>query len=291
MYKFIQPTARVLGSGALALALAAGGSSALGSESAQAALNQALEAFGARQQMAHPLPDIEPGLAVEVQDLVMMNLAPDYGGVVGYWWSVASSQEMVVSSLLENMFTSSGATLDSVAGVEQVAYLGWMLRVRPQGIGTMDEASPWYESFSELIPAVVIRDRLLAPEQKGDWSAMTITNAGVRYLVLGMPWQLGKEEGVTLLGARLEALLADNAGEKLAEASVIFAARDASGMINELRAKLSARGRFLRDSDLLWLGPTGPGVSLGVTGRLSADFSTPLGQRRIVFAIRSPDST
>ena len=291
MYKFIQPTARVLGSGALALALAAGGSSAFGSESAQAAFNRALEAFGARQQMADPLPDIEPGLAVEVQDLVMMNLAPDYGGVVGYWWSVASSQEMVVSSLLENMFTSSGATLDLAAGAEQVAHLGWMLRVRPQGIGTVDEAAPWYESFSELIPAVVIRDRLLAPEQKGDWSAMTITNAGVRYLVLGMPWQFGKEEGATLLGARLEALLADNAGEKLAEASVLFAARDASGMINELRAKLSARGRFLRGSDLLWLGPTGPGVSLGVTGRLSADFSTLLGQRRIVFAIRSPDST
>ena len=141
MYKFIQPTARVLGSGALALALAAGGSSAFGSESAQAALNQALEAFGARQQMADPLPDIEPGLAVEVQDLVMMNLAPDYGGVVGYWWSVLSSQEIVVSSLLENMFTSSGATLDLAAGAEQVAHLGWMLRVRPQGIGTMDEAA------------------------------------------------------------------------------------------------------------------------------------------------------
>ena len=100
MYKFIQPTARVLVSGALALALAAGGSSAFGSESAQAALNQALEAFGARQQTADPFPDIEPGLAVEVQDLVMMNLAPDYGGVVGFWWSIAWSRGLVGAARL-----------------------------------------------------------------------------------------------------------------------------------------------------------------------------------------------
>jgi len=291
VYKLIQRTARGLGSGALALALASGGLSAFGSESGQAALSQALEAFGSRQQMAEPLPEIAPGLAVEVQDLVMMNLAPDYGGVVGYWWSVASNQEVVVSSLLENMFTSSGATLDLSGGADQVAHLGWMLRVGQKGIGVMDEATPWHEFFSELIPAVVIRDRLLTPEQKGDWSAMTMINTGVRYIVMGMPWQITKEKGVALFGAPLEALLADHSGQKLAGATAVSTTRDTSGMINQLRERLSARGRFLRGSDLVWLGPTGPGVPLGETGRLSADFGTPLGQRRIVFAIRSPGST
>ena len=240
--------------------------------------------------MVHLLPQIDPHLAVEVQDLVMMNLAPDYGGVAGYWWSVASNQDMVVSCLLENMFTSSGATLDLSRGADQVAHLGWMLRVGQKGIGAMDEVTPWHESFSELIPTVVIRDELLASEQEGDWSAMTMNNTGVRYIVMGMPWQITKEEGVTLFGGPLEVLLADHSGEKLAGATAVSTTLDMSGMINQLREKLSARGRLLRSADLVWLGPTGSGAALSGTERLSADFSTPLGQRRIVFAIRSPGS-
>lgn len=290
MYKLSYPVARVLGSGALALVIATGAPWASGSEIGQAAVDQALEAFQSRQQMVHLLPQIDPDLAVEVQDLVTMNLAPDYGGVAGYWWSVASNQDMVVSCLLENMFTSSGATLDLSRGADQVAHLGWMLRVGQKGIGAMDEATPWHESFSELIPTVVIRDKLLASEQKGDWSAMTMTNTGVRYIVMGMPWQITKEEGVTLFGGPLEALLADHSGEKLAGARAVSTTRDMSGMINQLRERLSSRGRLLRSADLVWLGPTGSGVALSGTERLSADFSTPLGQRRIVFAIRSPGS-
>ena len=291
MYKLSYPIVRVLGSGALALVIATCAPSASGSEIGQAAVDQALEAFESRQQMVNLLPQIDPDLAVEVQDLVMMNLAPDYGGVAGYWWSVASNQDMVVSCLLENMFTSSGATLDLSRGADQVAHLGWMLRVGQKGIGAMYEVIPWHESFSELIPTVVIRDKLLASEQKGDWSAMTMINTGVRYIVMGMPWQITKEEGVTLFGAPLEALLADHSGQKLAGARAVYTTRDMSGMINQLRERLSARGRPLRSADLVWLGPAGSGVALSETERLSADFSTPLGQRRIVFAIRSPGST
>ena len=291
MYKLSHPIVRVLRSGALALVIATGASSASGSEIGQAAVDQALEALQSRKQMVHLLPQIDPDLAVEVQDLVMMNLAPDYGGVAGYWWTVASNQDMVVSCLLENMFTSSGATLDLSGGADQVAYLGWMLRVGQKGIGAMDEVTPWHESFSELIPTVVIRDKLLASEQQGDWSAMTMTNTGVRYIVMGMPWQITKEEGVTLFGAPLEALLADHSGQKLAGATAVSTTRDMSGMINQLLERLSARGRLLRSADLVWLGPAWSGVAIGETERLSADFSTPLGQRRIVFAIRSPGST
>ena len=120
---------------------------------------------------------------------------------------------------------------------------------------------------------------------------MTMINTGVRYIVMGLPWQITKEDGVTLFGTPLKALLADNSGQKLAGAMAVSTTRDTSGMINQLRERLSARGRFLRGSDLVWLGPTGSGVALGETERLSADFSTPLGQRRIVFAIRSPGST
>ncbi len=292
MYKVIYPTASYFRATArallLVLVMAAG--SAFGSEKGQGALNQALEAFTTRQQMADPLPEMEAGLAVEVQDLLVMNLAPDYGGVAGYLCSAAADQEMVVAALLENMFTSSGATLDTAPGSEQTVQPGWMLRVRPEGIETVDAASPWYEHFSELIPAVIVRDSLLAQEQQGDWSAMTMVNAGVRYLVLGMPWTITEGEGAAILAAPLEAMLMDNEGKTLAKGSSLSGGREALSVIKELRAKLAARGRSLRASDLVLLGPMGSGAPLGAVGRLTAEFSTPLGDRRIVFAARSPDS-
>ena len=146
MYKLIYPTTSYFRATAraLLLVLVIASGSAFGSEKGQGALNQALEAVNTRQQMADPLPEREAGLAVEVQDLLVMNLAPDYGGVVGYLCSAAADQEMVVSVLLENMFTSSGATLDTAQGSEQTVQLGWMLRVRPEGIEMVDAASPWY---------------------------------------------------------------------------------------------------------------------------------------------------
>ena len=292
MYKLIYPTTSYFRATAraLLLVLVIASGSAFGSEKGQGALNQALEAFNTRQQMADPLPEMETGLAVEVQDLLVMNLAPDYGGVVGYLCSAAADQEMVVSVLLENMFTSSGATLDTAQGSEQTVQLGWMLRVRPEGIEIVDAASPWYEYFSELIPVVIVRDSLLGQEQQGDWSAMTMVNAGVRYLVLGMPWTIAKGEGAAILATPLEAMLMDNGGKTLAKGSSLSGDREALGVIKELRAKLSARGRSLRASDLVLLGPMGSGATLGAVGRLTAKFSTPLGDRRIVFAARSPDS-
>jgi len=292
VYKIIYPTASYVRATArallLGLVMAAG--SAFGSEKGQGALNQALEAFTTRQQMADPLPEMEAGLAVEVQDLLVMNLAPDYGGVVGYLCSAAADQEMVVAALLENMFTSSGATLDTAPGSEQTVQPGWMLRVRPEGIETVDAASPWYEYFSELIPVVIVRDSLLRQEQQGDWSAMTMVNAGVRYLVLGMPWTITEGEGAAILAAPLEVMLMDNEGKTLAKGSSLSGGREALSVIKELRAKLAARGRSLRASDLVLLGPMGSGAPLGAVGRLTAEFSTPLGDRRIVFAARSPDS-
>ena len=292
MYKVIHPTASYFRATArallLGLVMAAG--LAFGSEKGQGALNQALEAFTTRQQMADPLPEMEAGLAVEVQDLLVMNLAPDYGGVVGYLCRAAADQEMVVAALLENMFTSSGATLDTAPGSEQTVQPGWMLRVRPEGIETVDAASPWYEYFSELIPVVIVRDSLLRQEQQGDWSAMTMVNAGVRYLVLGMPWTITEGEGAAILAAPLEAMLMDNEGKTLAKGSSLSGGREALSVIKELRATLGARGRSLRASDLVLLGPMGSGAPLGAVGRLTAEFSTPLGDRRIVFAARSPDS-
>ena len=292
MYKLIYPTTSYFRATApaLLLVLVIASGSAFGSEKGQGALNQALEAFNTRQQMADPLPEMEAGLAVEVQDLLVMNLAPDYGGVAGYLFSAAADQEMVVSVLLENMFTSSGATLDTAKGSEQIVQLGWMLRVRPEGIETVDAASPWYEYFSELIPAVIVRDSLLTQEQQGDWSAMTMVNAGVRYLVLGMPWVIAKGQGAVILTAPLEAMLMDNRGKTLAKGSSLSVDREALSVIKELRTKLSARGRSLRASDLVLLGPMGSGAQFGAVGRLTAEFSTPLGDRRIVFASRSPDS-
>ncbi|MCP4951254.1 MAG: hypothetical protein GY922_05340, partial [Proteobacteria bacterium] len=51
-----------------------------GANAGQEALEQTLEAFTARQKMTALLPELNAGVAIEVQDLLLMKLAPDYGG-------------------------------------------------------------------------------------------------------------------------------------------------------------------------------------------------------------------
>ena len=252
----------------------------------QEALAQALASFTAREQMASPLPDLGASLAIEIQDLLVLNLAPDYGGVAGYLCERAGDGETVVAPLLENMFTSSGATLYEAQGADQIVQLGLLVRVRPEAIPEADAASSLQGYFSELIPAVIVRDQLLSKEQTNDWAAMTAVNAGVRYLVLGEPWPIPPSAGVDILSASLEATLTDKAGEALTEGKGLAGNQKAGHAVLELQQRLASRGRTLRAGELLSLGPVGPAVVLGGIGRVTARFRTALGKAQIVFALR-----
>jgi len=261
-----------------------------GANAGQEALEQALESFRARQQMTTVLPQLNASVAIEVQDLLLMNLAPDYGGIAGYLCELAADGRTVVAPVLENMFTSSGATLYGAKGSEQSAQLGWLLRVRGEVVGSVGTAPSVHEYFSELIPAVIVRDRLLKEEQQNLWAAVTVVNAGVRYLILGTPWSISESSSDEFLNGPMEAGLVDRGGEILTNGAGLLGNREPLRAVTELQELLAARGRTLRAGDLVFLGPVGPEVVLGAIGRVTARFRTMLGERRIVFAMRPPRS-
>ena len=250
------------------------------------ALARALASFVTREQMASRLPELGASLAIEIQDLLALNLAPDYGAVAGYLCERAGDGETVVALLLENMFTSSGATLYGAKGSDQAVQLGLLVRVRSEAIGDADAASSLQAHFSELIPAVIVRDQLLSKEQTNDWAAMTAVNTGVRYLVLGEPWPIPPSAVADFLSAPLEATLTDKAGEALTEGKGLAGTQKARHAVWELQQRLASRGRTLRVGELLSLGPVGPAVVLSGIGRVTANFRTALGEGQIVFALR-----
>ena len=264
--------------------------SIVSADAGQEALEQTLESFAARQKMTTLLPQLNASVAIEVQDLLLMNLAPDYGGVAGYLCELAADGRTVVAPVLENMFTSSGATLYGAKGSEQSAQLGWLLRVRGEVAGNVGTAPSVHGYFSELIPAVIVRDRLLREKQQNLWAALTVVNAGVRYLILGAPWSISESDGGELLNGLMEAGLVDRGGEILTSGVGLLGNREPLSAVAELQELLAARGRTLRAGDLVSLGPVGPAVALGGIGRVTARFSTVLGGRRIVFAMRPPAS-
>jgi 2-keto-4-pentenoate hydratase len=252
----------------------------------QEALARALASFATREQMASPLPELGASLAIEIQDLLALNLAPDYGAVAGYLCEQADDGETVVALLLENMFTSSGATLDGAKGSDQAVQLGLLVRVRSEAIGVADAASSLQTHFSELIPAVIVRDQLLSKEQTNDWAAMTAVNTGVRYLVLGEPWPIAPSAVADFLSAPLEATLTNKAGEVLTKGKGLAGNQKARHAVWVLQQRLASRGRTLRAGELLSLGPVGPAVVLSGIGRVTANFRTALGEGQIVFALR-----
>ena len=267
-----------------------GAISIVSADAGQEALEQTLESFAARQKMTTLLPQLNASVAIEVQDLLLMNLAPDYGGVAGYLCELAADGRTVVAPVLENMFTSSGATLYGAKGSEQSAQLAWLLRVRGEVAGNVGTAPSVHGYFSELIPAVIVRDRLLREKQQTLWAALTVVNAGVRYLILGTPWSISESDGGELLNGLMEAGLVDRGGEILTSGVGLLGNREPLSAVAELQELLAARGRTLRAGDLVSLGPVGPAVALGGIGRVTARFSTVLGGRRIVFAMRPPAS-
>ncbi len=259
-------------------------------DGSQEVLGQVLEAFTMRQQIPTLLPDLDAKVAIEIQDLLLMNLAPDYGVVAGYLFETTAGDWTVLAPLLENMFTSSGATLYEAKGSEQSVNLGWLLRVRGGAGGVVSGAPSTRGFFSELIPAVFVHDQLLREEQRNHWAAMTAVNAGTRYLVLGTPWPIPERGDPEILNGPLKAVLVNGTGEILTEGVRSSGDQERLESLSQLQHLLAARGRTLRAGDLVSLGSVGPAVVTGGIGRVTARFSTVLGDSAIVFAIRPPIS-
>ena len=223
--------------------------SAAQADPAQEALALVLKAYVERHRLAGPLPDLAVSKAIEVQDFLMMNLAPDYGSVAGYQRDSGTDGALFSAVLLENMFTSSGATLHRA-------------------------------------PAVEVRDQLLVATQRFDSAALIAINGGVRYLVLGRPIVVPSSITVDDWAGAFAAHLFQNDGKTVSHGSGLVTGTDPLQAVLELKQLLQKRGRFLKAGDLLALGSIGLAVEPDTNGRFEASFETPFGSGRVVFALR-----
>ncbi len=215
-----------------------------------------------------------------------MNLAPDYGSVAGYQRDSGPGGALFSAVLLENMFTTSGATLHRARDSRQSLELELLVRVGSERINKVDTLAALAAQISEVLPAVEVRDQLLVAAQRLDSAALIAINGGVRYLVLGRPFVVPSSITVDDWAGVFTAHLFQKDGKTVSHGSGLVTGTDPLQAVLELKRLLQKRGRFLKTGDLLALGSIGLAVEPDTTGRFEASFKTPFGSGRVVFALR-----
>ncbi len=253
---------------------------------AQETLALVLKAYVERHRLTGPLPNLAISKAIEVQDFLMMNLAPDYGSVAGYQRDSAAGGALFSAVLLENMFTSSGATLHRARECNPSVELELLIRVGSKRINEAETLAAVAAQISEVLPAVEVRDQLLVATQRFDSAALIAINGGVRYLVLGRPIVVPSSITVDDWAGAFTAHLFQNDGKTVSHGSGLVTGTDPLQAVLELKQLLQKRGRFLKAGDLLALGSIGLAVEPDTNGRFEASFETPFGSGRVVFALR-----
>ncbi|MEK9626316.1 MAG: hypothetical protein VW311_05365 [Gammaproteobacteria bacterium] len=244
-------------------------------------LKRVIGAYSKRLPLEDPLPAFAPQTMIEIQDYLILDAGRDYGLVSGYLYD-HSREPPVVGLLLENMFSSTGATLKASPAVDQIVSTAWAVRMRRDLIDAEAGSVPMSELIGELIPAVVFQDELLPETQRRHSQSATAVNLGLRYVVLGQA--LGNVKWDAAPGFRTELEGPDQ--------SVLSTGEGLSPKPADLKERLLAtaevlrqRGRMLRTDDLVLLG-LGDGVVLNEASRATARFQAGTEERRIVFAIR-----
>lgn len=253
--------------------------------------HEAREAFVERKKLKSPLSDIDLKTAIEIQDLLMLDVAAEFGSTAGYFQALTPGGRPLLGVLLENMFTSTGATVVASNSADLQLAPAWVLRLGSINSTTVSQASEVDDLASitsELIPAVLIRDDLMGEPNSEAITSQTAVNLGIRYVVMGHPISLSGHGGLQAVSGTLNATLLDSDGVTLSEGDRLTpdGAR-VSLLIRKIAGGLKARGRQLRANDLIILGSAGPVAVLNDSPRVVGRFEAGAEARRIVLAIRS----
>ena len=251
---------------------------------------EAREAFVERKNLISPLSDIDLKTAIEIQDLLMLDVAAEFGATAGYFQEQTSSGKPLLGVLLENMFTSTGATVASSNSADLQLAPAWVLRIGSINGTTRAEVSDDdapTSFFSELIPAVLIRDDLMSEPNPEAVTSQTAVNLGIRFVVMGRPISLSGQGGLQAVSGTLTTTLLDSDGVIFSEGNGLTpdGARVAL-LIRNMASDLKARGRHLRANDLIILGSAGPVKVLNQSPRVVGRFEAGAETRKIVLAIR-----
>ena len=252
--------------------------------------HEAREAFVERKKLKSPLSDIDLKTAIEIQDLLMLDVAAEFGSTAGYFQALTPGGRPLLGVLLENMFTSTGATVVASNSADLQLAPAWVLRLGSINSTTVSQASEVDDLASitsELIPAVLIRDDLMGEPNSEAITSQTAVNLGIRYVVMGHPISLSGHGGLQAVSGTLNATLLDSDGVTLSEGDRLTpdGAR-ISLLIRKIAGGLKARGRQLRANDLIILGSAGPVAVLNQSPRVVGRFEAGAETRKIVLAIR-----
>ena len=252
--------------------------------------HEAREAFVERKKLKSPLSDIDLKTAIEIQDLLMLDVAAEFGSTAGYFQALTPGGRPLLGVLLENMFTSTGATVVASNSADLQLAPAWVLRLGSINSTTVSQASEVDDLASitsELIPAVLIRDDLMGEPNSEAITSQTAVNLGIRYVVMGHPISLSGHGGLQAVSGTLNATLLDSDGVTLSEGDRLTpdGAR-VSLLIRKIAGGLKARGRQLRANDLIILGSAGPVTVLNQSPRVVGRFEAGAETRKIVLAIR-----
>ena len=260
-------------------------------DTAKDRFDEAREAFVERKKLISPISDIDLKTAIEIQDLLVLNVAAEFGSTAGYFQGLTSGGKPLLGVLLENMFTSTGATVVASNSADLQLAPAWVLRIGSTNGTTVADVSEGDDSasfFSELIPAVLIRDDLMSELNSEAIMSQTAVNLGIRFVVMGHPISLSGPGGLQAVSGTLNATLLDSDGATLSAGDGLTpdGAR-VSSLIRKIASDLKARGRQLRLNDLIILGSAGPVAVLNDSPRVVGRFEAGAEARRIVLAIRS----
>lgn len=252
--------------------------------------HEAREAFVERKKLKSPLSDIDLKTAIEIQDLLMLDVAAEFGSTAGYFQALTPGGRPLLGVLLENMFTSTGATVVASNSADLQLAPAWVLRLGSINSTTVSQASEVDDLASitsELIPAVLIRDDLMGEPNSEAITSQTAVNLGIRDVVMGHPISLSGHGGLQAVSGTLNATLLDSDGVTLSEGDRLTpdGAR-VSLLIRKIAGGLKARGRQLRANDLIILGSAGPVAVLNDSPRVVGRFEAGAETRKIVLAIR-----
>ena len=252
--------------------------------------HEAREAFVERKKLKSPLSDIDLKTAIEIQDLLMLDVAAEFGSTAGYFQALTPGGRPLLGVLLENMFTSTGATVVASNSADLQLAPAWVLRLGSINSTTVSQASEVDDLASitsELIPAVLIRDDLMGEPNSEAITSQTAVNLGIRYVVMGHPISLSGHGGLQAVSGTLNATLLDSDGVTVSEGDRLTpdGAR-VSLLIRKIAGGLKARGRQLRANDLIILGSAGPVAVLNDSPRVVGRFEAGAETRKIVLAIK-----
>lgn len=266
---------RILAALLLAIAPSMAFADETGSASPQAALVAVLAAYGDATPIAGPLGLDDAG-AESVQRMAVLNLRPRWGEVAGYKAALTSAaararfgaDQPLSGMLLENMFTTTGATVSLRHLVRPLLEVDLLVRVADDAIGQATTTDEVLAALGQVIPFLEIPDLMFADPSVITSADIRAVNAGARLGVMGAPVPVTEATAAQLAAMTVELL--DGDGRTLVQA-------DGSALMGHplnaalwLVTDLARRGETLKAGDLLSLGSLGPPLPLTAPGRVRA---------------------